>query len=80
MAFDSYYGLLFFHTCKRDVPNSNRFEISIRLKFSNLSMAINQTNLTKLDPTECQTSLQHWFEILSRTKIVMLGHAYFFDY
>ena len=39
----------------REVLNSNRFEILIRLKFSNLYMAINQTKLTKLDRTECQT-------------------------
>lgn len=39
-------------------------------------MAINQTKLIKLDPTECQTCLQHWFEISPRTEI-MLGHAHF---
>ena len=42
-------------------------------------MAINQTKLTKLDRTECQTWLQHWFEISRRTEIVMLGHAHFSD-
>ena len=64
------------YVCMREVLNSNRFEISIRPKFSNLSMAINQTKLIKLDPTECQTCLQHWFEISPRTEI-MLGYAHF---
>ena len=63
----------------REVVNSNRFEILIRLKFSNLSMAINQAKLTKLDPTESQTCLQYWFEISRRTEIVMLGYAHFSD-
>ena len=42
-------------------------------------MAINQAKLTKLDPTESQTCLQHWFEISRRTEIVVLGYAHFSD-